>query len=76
MEDPAFPLLTRAQFVAFVRRQTGIPLTISRLAKDGSVGRAPRPAAVFGRQYLYREADALTYAKALIRSTEAVEATP
>jgi hypothetical protein len=75
MDDTAFPLMTRRQFVEFVQRQTGIPLTYSRLMKDGATGRGPRPTAVFGRQYLYSETDALSYAKALIRSTEAVEAT-
>jgi hypothetical protein len=74
MDDTAFPLLTRRQVVELVRRQTGVPLTLSRLMKDGATGRAPKPAAVFGRQHLYSEADALSYAKALIRSTEAVEA--
>ena len=74
MDDTAFPLMTRRQFVEFVKRQTGIPLTYSRLMKDGASGRGPRPAAVFGKRYLYSEADALTYAKALVRSTEAIEA--
>ena len=74
MDDTAFPLMTRRQFVEFVKRQTGIPLTYSRLMKDGASGRGPRPAAVFGKRYLYSEADALTYAKALVRSTETIEA--
>ena len=74
MDDTAFPLMTRRQFVEFVKRQTGIPLTYSRLMKDGASGRGPRPAAVFGKRNLYSEADALTYAKALVRSTEAIEA--
>jgi hypothetical protein len=68
------PLMTRRQFVEFVQRQTGIPLTYSRLMKDGAIGRAPRPTAIFGKRYLYSEADALSYAKALVRSTEAGEA--
>jgi len=42
--------------------------------KDGATGRAPRPTAIFGKRYLYSEADALGYAKALVRSTETVEA--
>jgi hypothetical protein len=42
--------------------------------KDGAIGRAPRPTAIFGKQYLYSQANALSYAKALVRSTEAVEA--
>jgi hypothetical protein len=74
MDDTTFPLMTRRQFVEFVQRQTGIPLTYSRLMKDGAIGRAPRPTAIFGKRYLYSEADALTYAKALVRSTEAIEA--
>jgi hypothetical protein len=43
MDDTTFPLMTRRQFVEFVQRQTGIPLTYSRLMKDGAIGRAPRP---------------------------------
>jgi len=74
MDDTTFPLMTRRQFVEFVQRQTGIPLTYSRLMKDGAIGRAPRPTAIFGKRYLYSEADALSYAKALVRSTETIEA--
>ena len=73
MDDATFPLMTRRQFVEFVQRQTGIPLTYSRLMKDGAIGRAPRPTAIFGKRYLYSEADALSYAKALVRSTETIE---
>jgi hypothetical protein len=69
MDDTAFPLMTRRQLVEFVQRQTGIPLTYSRLMKDGATGRAPRPTAIFGKRYLYSEADALGYAKALVRSS-------
>jgi hypothetical protein len=74
MDDTTFPLMTRRQFVEFVQRQTGIPLTYSRLMKDGAIGRAPRPTAIFGKRYLYSEADALSYAKALVRSTETIGA--
>jgi hypothetical protein len=42
--------------------------------KDGALGRAPRPTAIFGKRYLYSQADALSYAKALVRSTETIEA--
>jgi len=76
MDETAFPLLTRRQLVELVRRQTGIPLTLSRLMKDGATGRAPRPTAVFGRRHLYTESAALAYAKELIRQTEAVETAP
>jgi hypothetical protein len=48
-------------------------LTYSRLMKDGATGRAPRPTAVFGKRYLYSEADALGYAKALVRSSQTLE---
>jgi hypothetical protein len=68
MDDTTFPLMTRRQFVEFVQRQTGIPLTYSRLMKDGAIGRAPKPTTIFGKRYLYSEADALSYAKALVRS--------
>jgi hypothetical protein len=73
MDDTAFPLMTRRQFVEFVQRQTGIPLTYSRLMKDGATGLAPRPTAVFGRRHLYSEADALGYARALVRSSQTLE---
>jgi hypothetical protein len=70
MDDTAFPLMTRRQLVDFVQRQTGIPLTYSRLMKDGAAGRAPKPVAIFGKRHLYSEDDALGYAKTLVRSTE------
>jgi hypothetical protein len=65
--EEKFPLLTRRQLVELVQQRTGVPLTYSRLMKDGAAGRAPKPAAIFGNRYLYSEADALGYAKALIR---------
>ena len=71
MDDSKFPLLTRRQLVELVRQKTGIPITYSRLMKDGMEGRAPKPAAIFGRrQHLYTEADGLAYAKTLIRPSE------
>ena len=65
--DDTPPLLTRRQLVELVRARTGIPLTYSRLMKDGAAGRAPRPVATFGPQFLYTEADALRYARSLVR---------
>ncbi len=67
MDDTPSPLLTRRQFVELVRERTGIPLTYSRLMKDGAVGHAPHPVATFGTQFLYSEADALAYARSLLR---------
>jgi hypothetical protein len=67
MDHNAFPLLTRRQLVELVRKQTGIPLTYSRLMKDGAAGRAPTPVAIFGTQFLYCEEDGLAYARSLLR---------
>jgi hypothetical protein len=64
------PLLTRRRLVELVREKTGIPLTYSRLMKDGMSGRAPKPAALFGRQQLYTEDQGLAYARSLIQPTE------
>jgi hypothetical protein len=63
------PLVTRRELVEIVRSETGIPVTYSRVMKDGAAGNGPQPAAQFGKQYLYKRIDAITYAKSLIRPT-------
>jgi hypothetical protein len=35
--------------------------------KDAADGKGPKPAAQFGKQYLYKPADAIAYAKSLIQ---------
>ena len=59
-------LLTRRELCEFVRQQSGIPISYSRLMKDAAAGFGPPPAATFGKRFLYRKADALAYAKSLI----------
>jgi hypothetical protein len=61
------PLMTRRELVEVARRETGIPVTYSRLMKDAADGKGPKPAAQFGKQYLYKPADAIAYAKSLIQ---------
>ena len=64
------PYVTRQGVVEIVRRELGVPLTASRLMKDCALGRGPKPAAIFGKQHLYFEADALAYGKSLVRAVE------
>jgi hypothetical protein len=63
-------LMTRRELVEFVRRETGIPVTYTRLMKDAAAGHGPPPAALFGKRMLYRQADALAYARSLIRPAQ------
>ena len=67
MHNDSEPLLTRKQVVETVREETGIPLRPSRLDKDAMLGRAPKPAAIYGKTHLYTRAAALEYARSLIR---------
>jgi hypothetical protein len=68
MEDDV--LVTRRELCELVRKVTGIPLTYSRLMKDCAAGLGPPPAATFGIRMLYRQADALAYARGLIRPAQ------
>jgi hypothetical protein len=60
-------LVTSQELAAIVRRETGIPVTPSRIAKDNAAGRGPHVAATFGKNYLYRPQDGIAYAKSLVR---------
>jgi hypothetical protein len=62
--------LTR-QRLAERAQAEGIPLTLSRIKKEAWRGNKPPVAAKFGRQELYEEADALAWAKSILRPAEA-----
>jgi hypothetical protein len=68
---PNRPLLTARKVCEVVEGKLGIPLRRSRLHKDSALGKGPRPAARFGKQFLYDELEALRYGKSLISSPEA-----
>jgi hypothetical protein len=53
--------------VALIREQTGIPITKSRIHKDSAKGIAPKPAATFGRRYLWHPNEMVAYARTLIK---------
>jgi hypothetical protein len=67
---PARPLLTAQRVCKLVEDRLGVPLRRSRLHKDSALGKGPKPAARFGKQYLYDEAEALRYARSLISEPE------
>jgi hypothetical protein len=69
MSDQSEPYLTRKQAVELVRAETGIPLTASAFDKASmrKIGRAPKPAAVYGRQHLYTRATILEFARSLLK---------
>jgi hypothetical protein len=67
---PVRPLLTARKVCQVVENRLGIPLRKSRLHKDSAVGKGPKPAARFGKQNLYEEAEALRYARSLISEPE------
>jgi hypothetical protein len=62
----AEPLLTRAQIVAAVRAELGIPIALSTIEKAAMNGGGPKPAARYGKAYLYEKAPAFEWAKTLI----------
>ena len=59
--------------VTLIHRETGIPITRSRIHKDSMRGIAPKPTATFGRRYLWRPDEMLAYARSLIKPTAAAE---
>ncbi len=67
MSDPAESpkYLTRKTLIEFVRTLNGVPLSESRVDKDGHKG-VLRPDATFGRRHLYTEETAAKYARRLI----------
>jgi len=60
-------LVTVDGAVMLIRQTFGIPIPKSRLQKDSANGVAPRPAVIYGRTYLYRPSEILTYAKTLVK---------
>ena len=58
-------LLTMQDAVELIR------ITRSRIEKDSSNGITPKPAATYGRRYLWRRAEMLDYARSLIKPTAA-----
>jgi hypothetical protein len=67
-----YPLVTIDGAVALIRERTGIPIPKSRIHKDSALGIAPKPAAIYGKRYLYRPGEILDYARSLIKSPGAV----
>ena len=59
-------LLTRSESVEFIKDELGVPMTPSRFDKDSMAGRAPKPAAYYGRRQLYRRDDLLVYGRSLL----------
>jgi hypothetical protein len=60
--------------VALIRKETGIPITKSRIHKDSAKCVAPKPAAIFGRRYLWRPNEMVAYARTLIQPVVGTEA--
>ena len=69
MSEPTKPpkYLTRKSLIDFVRSLNGVPLSESRVDKDGHKG-VLLPDATFGRRHLYTEETAINYARGLIES--------
>jgi hypothetical protein len=63
-------LVTMDGAVDLIRRETGVPIPKSRLQKDSAKGIAPRPAALYGRRYLYHPEKILEYGRTLIKPFE------
>jgi hypothetical protein len=64
------PLLTRAQIVARVKADLGIPISVSTIEKAGMNGTGPEPAAKYGRSFLYTWDSAAAWARGLITPVE------
>lgn len=60
------PLLTCHQVVERVNAELGIPITMSTIEKAAMNGNGPKPAANYGKAYLYEKAAAFDWARTLI----------
>jgi hypothetical protein len=60
------PLLTRHQVVERVNAELGIPITLSTIEKAGMKRTGPKPAANYGKAYLYEKEAAFAWARTLI----------
>lgn len=60
------PLLTRHQIVERVNAELGIPITLSTIEKAAMNGNGPKPAANYGKAYLYEKETAFDWARKLI----------
>ncbi len=66
MNDTKEPLLTRDQIVERARLELGIPITKSTIEKAAMNGTGPRPAARYGKAFLYEPRVALDWARSLV----------
>lgn len=62
-------LFTRREGIELIRVELGVPIPLSRFEKDAMNGAAPRPAATYGRHFLYTRAQILGYGRSLIERT-------
>jgi hypothetical protein len=53
--------------VALIYEKTGVKIPKSRLHKDSSSGRAPRPDGIYGTRYMYRPEKIIAYGWSLVR---------
>jgi len=60
-------LVTSHEGPELLRADLGIPFKRSRLLKDSALGLAPKPAAIFGKTYLWRYSDLREYALSLLK---------
>lgn len=66
MSDASPRYYTRQQGVELIQAELGVPVPLSRFEKDAAIGRAPPPAARFGRRTLYTKEQILDYGRSLV----------
>jgi hypothetical protein len=71
-----FPLLSRRDGLDLIYRTLGFKVSLSKLEADVANGGGPKPAARFGKKYLYTHQAMLDYAKELVEPAEGIHAGP
>jgi hypothetical protein len=67
-------LFTRAEIVAAINAELGIPVALSTIEKAAMNGNGPKAAARYGKAFLYEKASAFDWARTLIKPAEPVAA--
>jgi hypothetical protein len=66
MSDTTERLFTRTEIVEAINAELGIPVALSTIEKAAMNGGGPKPAARYGKAYLYEKASAFEWARTLI----------
>jgi hypothetical protein len=64
------PLITRVQLATLANEVLGVPVKVSTIEKAAHRGTGPKPAARYGKAFLYDPDEGLAWVRTLTRAVE------